>query len=179
MCALFGKKAKTPLPPANQKTGSLVQNDKLIIVVGSYIKEAESIVRQFCRLYQRNDYKLAVKIHPVEERIAALTFPDDIDFVVFFYLVKRLNDPTGDQPTSKVVGWCTIPPIEMTHPVSRQVMLYAGDNSKSVYMTTQDNISWRINFDKNRYETSSLVLHYAPAPYSYLEIKHRNGYIID
>lgn len=181
MCALFGKK-KNLLPPANSKAGSLVMNDKLVVIAGITATDIDVILQRFCKLYRRNDYRLLIKVHSIEERIIALTFPDDIDFVVFFYLIKNLTYPSDGESSAKVLGWCTLLPIETTNPVSKQVMVYGDESNaseKPVFVTTYDNTCWKIDFNKNRYEAVSLIQNYTRPPYSYLEIKHREGYIID
>lgn len=173
----FFRKTKTPLPLVNKKTGSLVQNDKLIVAVGAEVKEIEPLIVRFCKLYNRNDYQVEIKLHPIEEKIVALSFPNDMDFVVFFYLVKHLNNTYDDRLAAKTLGWCTVPPIELTDPISKQVMIYTGDD-KTMCLTTQENVSWKINFDRNRYESSALIQYYSRPPYTYLEVKHRDGYIV-
>lgn len=165
MAALF-KKTKNPLPLANSKVASLVQNDKMVMVAGASEEEAGALVRRFCKLYDRNDYKLSIKLHPVEERLMALTFPGDIDFAVYFYLVKYLNNPDDEYPAMKAIGWCTVPPIELSQPVSKWVMVFSMDG-KAVHLTTQENICWKIDFDRNRYEASSLLQPFSKPPRTY------------
>jgi hypothetical protein len=176
---LFSKKIKYPLPPVNKKTGSLVMNDKLLIAVGICVEEIKSHTVQFCKLYRRNDYAIDIKLHPVGEGIVAFTFPNDLDFVVFFYLVKHLNYAT--RSSGKVIGWCTLPPIGAGYPVSQQAMVYMDANhpsEKTVCITTQDNSCWRIAFNKNQYEPSALLQPFSIPPYSFMEIKHREGHLI-
>ncbi|MDR1203586.1 MAG: hypothetical protein LBL58_18415 [Tannerellaceae bacterium] len=176
---LFSRKITNPLPPVNKKTGSLVINDKLLIVVSVNAEEIKSLVTQFCKLYRRNDYAIEIKLHPVEEGIVALTFPNDFDFVVFFYLVKHLN--YAGQSSVKVLGWCTLPPIGANDPVSKQAMIYMDENylpEKTVCITTQDNSCWKIDFNKNQYKPSVLLQPFSNPPYSFIEIKHREGYLI-
>ncbi|MDR1160714.1 MAG: hypothetical protein LBK45_00090, partial [Tannerellaceae bacterium] len=119
---LFSKKINYPLPPATKKTGSLVMNDKLLIAVSIRAEEVKRHTAQFGKLYRRNDYAIDIRLHPVDEGIVALTFPNDLDFVVFFYLLKHLNYAT--QSSGNVIGWCTLPPIGAGHPVSLQAMVY-------------------------------------------------------
>ncbi|MDH6305831.1 hypothetical protein M2459_003042 [Parabacteroides sp. PF5-5] len=179
MSALF-KKTKTPLPAVNKKVGSLVMNDKLVIIVGASREEIELQVRQFCKLYHRSDYSIQVRLHPIEDRILALTFPEDLDFVVFFYMIKSLSASCVDT-SANVLGWCTLPPVDVCNPISAQAMLYVHNDAKlgrSVFVTTQENACWVVNFDKKRYESVPLVQHYTRPPYSFLEVKHREGYII-
>lgn len=178
---LFSKKTKYPLPSVNKKVGSLVINDKLIVIVGVDEEDIKPFIKQFCRLYHRNDYSIEIKLHPIEKRIIALTFPNDIDFVIFFYLVKHLNCASTIQSLIKVLGWCTLLPIEPTNPISKQAMVYVDENNvseKTVSITTQDNVCWKIDFNKNEYIPSSLLQQFSKPPYSFLEIKHSKGYII-
>jgi len=152
----------------------------MVVVVGNKLEEVEEIVIPFRKLYNRNDYKIDIKLHAIEEKIIVLTFPNDIDFVVFFYLIKNLTYPPVRKSMAKVLGWCTLLPIEKEKPISKQAMIYATDNpiNKEVYLTTQDNECWKVNFDKNQYEPSTLIQQFSKPPYTYLDIKHRDGYFL-
>lgn len=174
------RKPKYALPVVNSKTTSLVMNDKLIVVVGAKAEEIKEIVLSFCRLYNRNDYRVDVKLHPIEEKIMALTFPNDIDFVVFFYLIKNLAYSYQDVSLIKALGWCTLLPIDKEKPLAQQAMIYTTSNpaDKHLYLSTQDNVCWRINFDKNRYEPVTLIQNFTRPPYTYLEVKHRDGILL-
>ncbi len=175
------RKTKYLLPKMNDKAASLVVNDKLVFVVGAGAEEIKPALSGFCKLYNRNDYKIEIKLHPVEEKVIALTFPDNLDYIVFFYLIKNLTFLNAGRLPVKVMGWCSLLPIDKTVLKTEQVMVFAPDTGhpgKFVYLTTQENKCWKIDFDRSCYEPVSLLQPYNKPPYSFMEIKHREGYLL-
>lgn len=145
-----------------------IANNKLIFVKGLTGQEVERMVKDFCRMYNTSSYKAIVKIQMVEQSEYALTFPYDIDFNTFCFLVNYAVYPMDINKKPNVYGWIPKERDNMT-----ETMFYIPiDDSEhnNVYCTTTDGKYYKIDFGTMRPKEIAKGKAYQSMPFSKEEL---------
>lgn len=129
-----------------------VMNDKLIIVEDTSDEEIKTILEDFCNMYNDNEYKSILQLTKVSNNKFVITFPYDMDFETYCYLLNYICYPMDIKKQFYAIGWATVNPLDKSsNPkiANQKLMVYESQNDTeydNVYLTTSDNIGYKIDF---------------------------------
>lgn len=129
-----------------------LNNDKLIIVEDIKEDEIKKILQEFCNSYNKEKYEALPRLTKLTDTKFAVTFPFDISFEMYCFLINYLNYPMGFDRHFKTIGWTTTKATDTwttTKTVNKNVMLFVSDNDTeydNVFLTTSDNIGYKLGF---------------------------------
>jgi hypothetical protein len=133
--------------PIHQK-----QNDKIVIVNDISYTELQSVLTGFCNMYNKASYQAQPRLIKLTEREFAITFPFDIEFETFCYLINYVHYPIEFDKSCNVTGWTTTKAGETwitEKSANKKVMLFIpSDDTEhdNVFMTTADNAGFKFGF---------------------------------
>lgn len=139
-------------PTENLFPTNKVANDKLAVVEDVSENEIKKILQEFCNLYNKEKFKAIPRLTKLSDRKFAITFPYDIDFETYCFLINYVNYPMNFDRHFKTVGWATTKSSDnwITEKSSnKNVMLYVSDfdtEYDNVFLTTNDNIGYKLGF---------------------------------
>jgi hypothetical protein len=142
----------TSRPSENIFPSNKITNDKLIIVEDISENNIKKILREFCNSYNKEVYQAIPRLTKLSEQKFAVTFPYDIDFEIYCYLINYVNYPMGFDRHFKTIGWTTTKPTDgwiTEKSVNKNVMLFLSDvdtEYDNVFLTTSDNIGYKLGF---------------------------------
>jgi hypothetical protein len=84
-----------------------MRNDKLVLVTNTDHAGIKMLLKQFCGMYTKSAFQVVLRLTETGEREFAISFPVDVEFEVFCYLVNYLQQPTLAITTTQVMGWAT------------------------------------------------------------------------
>jgi nitric oxide reductase large subunit len=140
----------------SNKSFTTATNDKLISVKDVEQEEIKQVVRQFCDLYNKEAKQVFVKLFVVSEREFVMTFPKDIKFNIFCYMVNYLKYPHQVKYDPEILAWATTKKTDhwmRDKIVGKQIMLFIPSDDRefdNVYLTTEDQIGYKIPFSKGK-----------------------------
>ncbi len=136
--------------------GQLKLNDKLVVVAGTDSSTLKEALVGFCNMYNEQAVQAQLRVTPLSENEFAITFPSDISFEIYCYLVNYLRYPIDISWTADVTGWATTKNgdewiTEKT--VNKKGMFFVPEDDNehdNVYMTTSDNSGYKLSFGSNK-----------------------------
>ncbi|MFC4262642.1 hypothetical protein ACFOWM_07125 [Ferruginibacter yonginensis] len=140
-------KQSTELLPTQEK-----QNDKLVIVKNVSYTDLQTILTGFCNMYNKERYQARPRLTKITESEFAITFPFDIDFIIFCYFINYVHYPMDFDKTFYVTGWTTTKSGDnwiTEKSANKKVMLFIPSDDTdhdNVYMTTIDSIGFKLGF---------------------------------
>ena len=145
-----GDEKKEPVKPDKE-----IPNDKIIWVTNVNKTQIESVLNDFCKMYNDGEYAALPRLIPVSESRFAITFPYDDALEIVCYLVNYLNYPVDMEWDAAVLGWATVenePSWEDDKNIlNKEIMLYCSPEKQNgfehVEIVTSDNIGFRINLN--------------------------------
>ena len=129
-----------------------VENDKLVLVDHVSPEEIDSILNGFCNMYNNEKFQALPRAYKITDSTYAITFPYDIDFIIYCYFINYVNYPMGFDKSFEVTGWATTrksDPWVTEQSANKNVILFIPTNDTehdNVYMTTSDNIGYKLGF---------------------------------
>ncbi len=129
-----------------------IPNDKFVISNNITSIEIDSILTGFCNMYNKKTYQAMPRLYKLNDKQFAITFPYDIEFDIFCYFVNYIHYPMEFEKSFEATGWTTTTrgQIWITEKsADKKVMLFIlTDDTEydNVYMTTNDNIGYRLGF---------------------------------
>ena len=129
-----------------------VQNDKLVLVNNVTSSEIDKILTGFCNMYNKESFVALLRLYELNEKQFAITFPYDIGFQTYCFLVNYIRYPMGFNKSFEVTGWATPKNGEMwitEKSANKKIMLFIPNDDKeydNVYLTTEDNIGYKLGF---------------------------------
>jgi hypothetical protein len=145
--------ASTKQPPRPAVPTKTKQNNKLVVVKGVTHSDLKKVLTGFCNLYNQETIQAQPRLTKLTEQEFIITFPYDINFEIYCYLINYLVYPMDVDWTPDVRGWTTTTsgdPWITGRTVNKKVMLFIPtDDSEhdNVYLTTSDNIGYKLGFD--------------------------------
>lgn len=136
-------------------------NNKVILVEKISSSEIEALARNFCSMYNVKKDKAIVKIRKMTNKAHVLTFPYDIDFDTFCYLVNYMTYPPDINKRPFVTGW---------YPASgkeKEDMFYIPADEKecdNVYYTTPEGNNYKVDFGSMKPVQIKSEQPYGPVP---------------
>lgn len=125
-----------------------VDNDKLIVIEPAIVEDVKAVTKEFCDLYNAQEYKCVAKLAAINEKQVLLTFPLDIDFEIFCYFVNYLHHDLKDHSQTK--GWITVEQGQVsTDFYGKRVMVYVQADDKegdNVSLTSIDGKGYLYGF---------------------------------
>lgn len=173
-------KMKKPVVREPRPT-TLVGNDKIVIVAGIDSEEMELMLSSFTEIYNTHSYEAIICMHPMGKHVFALTFPYDIDWIVFMELIDHIIYFDGDEQKAKIRAWLSLPEQLGQH-AGKHVMLYENKDDKDfdlIWFTTPENTGWKYDFETEQLKEAEVKEEYAEAPFTYQEIWKVEGREID
>jgi hypothetical protein len=138
-----------------EKPKNQVLNDKLIIVKNLKLEYLQKAIEQFCDLSNQERLIAQLRLTILGDQ-SVLTFPYDIEFEQFCYLINyikyahELSLKADYKPEIK--GWCNTKSGDawMTDEIlNKDVLLYIPDWDReydNVYLTTNDGLGFKMGF---------------------------------
>ncbi|MBZ4187424.1 hypothetical protein [Niabella beijingensis] len=129
-----------------------VANDKLIVVEGMNEDQIKGIIRDFCGWHNREMLQLIPVVTKMTDQLFAITFPYDVSFDIFCFLISYLNYPKGYTRRFHTMGWATTRLADMwmtEENAGKQVLLFVPDRETAydrVFMTTADQTTYQLGF---------------------------------
>jgi len=139
-------------PPASIKPSNYVDNDKMIIVKYASLSDLKTVLGQLCNSYNNKTYRVLPILRQYADSTFVITFPYDIDFETFCYVVNYLYYPIGVNYHPQITAWTTTNTGDSWMKddlVNKKVMLYIPVEDKefdNVYLTTSDNVGFKMGF---------------------------------
>ena len=130
-------------------------NDKIVVIENAPYSLVKQVLTDFTANYdnpQQQHLKPFSKLHKVTDNKTVVTFPYDIDFEIFCYLVNYLKYPFEIQYSPKIKAWTTTKSSYNwlnSKLEDKKVMLFIDPNDKeydNVMLTTEDNVQFKIGF---------------------------------
>ncbi len=141
-----------PRPSQDKFPIQRVKNDKLVIVEDANDEEIKTILEDFCNMYNDNEYKSILQLTKVSNNKFVITFPYDIDFETYCYLLNYICYPMDIKKQFYAIGWATVKQLDKSSKpeISNQkLMVYESQfdtEYDNVYLTTSENIGYKIDF---------------------------------
>jgi len=142
----------TTRPSTAALPAQIKNNDKLAIVKNVSYADLKSVVTGFCNTYNKKNDQAQPRLTKLSEQEFAITFPFDIDFEIYCYFINYLKYPMGLAWTPDVTAWTTTKSSDTwitEKSANKKVMLFIpSDDTEhdNVYMTTSDNIEYKLGF---------------------------------
>jgi hypothetical protein len=146
--------SKTNIKPKNIEIPSKkIQNDKIVLIENVKLDDVKKVIQDFCNIYNQEKVKALPLLTVLSNNKFAVTFPYDIDFITFCFIVNYLNYPTdilNYKPT--INAWTTTKQQDewMTNEiVNKKIMLFIPSDDKdydNVYLTSSDNSGYKMGF---------------------------------
>jgi hypothetical protein len=142
----------TSRPPVDVKPKIPKENDKLIVVANASHQEISKALTTFCNIYNKEEYAALPRLFEIDAYSYAVTFPYDVDFMTFCFVINFLKYPMDIKWNADVKAWATTKHgdewiTEKT--VNKKVMLFLANDDKeydNVFLTTPDNIGYKLGF---------------------------------
>lgn len=144
-----------------------VANDKLIVVEGMNEGYIKKVIQVFCGWHNREMLQVIPVVTKMNDQLFAITFPYDISFDIFCFLINYLNYPKGYNRRFHALGWATTRSADMwmtEENAGKQVVLFVPDLDTEydrVFMTTADHTAYQLRFA----EDAAQLLEYPDTPY--------------
>lgn len=128
------------------------QNDKLVIVKGVSHPELKQVLTGFCNIYNKESFQARPRLVKLKDQVFAITFPYNINFDIFCYFINYIQYPMKLKWSPDVTAWTTTKSSDTWitgNSTNQKVMLFVPTDDTehdNVYMTTQDNIGYKIGF---------------------------------
>ncbi|PWG79529.1 hypothetical protein DDR33_15770 [Pararcticibacter amylolyticus] len=136
---------RSPMPPKSD-------NDKIVIVRGAPYTDIKKAVKQFCDIYNKDDYSLIASLTKISDRDIVITFPYDLTFDMFCFFVNYMYYPNGINYKADIKAWATTKPGDVwiaPNLAGKKVMLYIPPEDKeydNVYLVSNENIHYKLGF---------------------------------
>ena len=161
-------------------------SDKLICITNINIENLRSIITLYAWEYEDEDMIDNLRAIKISESEFAITFANDIDFEAYCYFINYLKYPEEVESKPAILAWTTTNSTDKGVPemaVNKLVMLYIpeeDDEYDNVFLTTQDNISYKISFEfgKNPQLLQSPNKTFSLPPYNIIDLNQRAAEII-
>ena len=87
-----------------------VPNDKIITIKDARAAGLKIALQKFCAMYDKEELEAIIKLHDLGNNIYALTFPYNINFGIFCFLVNFLHYPdAGDTAEhGQILAWANV-----------------------------------------------------------------------
>jgi nitrogen fixation protein len=127
-------------------------NDKLVIVDDLSKAEMESILTEFCNLYNQQGFQALPRLYELNGRQFAIAFPFDMDFEMYCCFVNYVHYPLGLDKSFSVTAWVTTKQANgwiTERTANKRVMLFIPEDDierDNVFLTTEDNIGYKLGF---------------------------------
>jgi hypothetical protein len=132
--------------------GQAKKNDKLAIIKGVSYSDLKRVLTGFCKMYNKENYQAQPRLIKLSEQEFAITFPYDIDFEIYCYFINYLRYPMELTWMPDVKAWTTTKTSDSwitEKSANKKVMLFIPPDDTehdNVYMTTSDNIEYKLGF---------------------------------
>lgn len=154
-CFLTGERYKdsSDFLPSKVVKGKKAANDKVIVVCGITKQKLENDLKDLCDAHNGDGGNIYPEVRQTGETEFIITFPYDIDFVSFCYLINFLCYPVSGGDKAEVTGWTKAIAGDswITKRIAgKQLMLYVPDEDKeydNVYVTTESGDCYKFGFD--------------------------------
>lgn len=127
----------------NMRPQEKAPNNKVILVEKVNDNEIETLVKEFCSMYNEEKDKAIIKVQKFTNEAYVLSFPYDIDFDTYCYLLNYMTYPPNTKNSPFVTGW---------YPISKEKeesMFYIPFNERekdNVYYVTPEGKNYKVDF---------------------------------
>lgn len=139
------------------------ENDKLVLISAISETEIKKILTDFCASYNQEKVQAHLRLTKIKADEFVISFPQNIDFEIYCYLINYLNYPAGFNKTFKPFGYTTTKLSDhwiTEETANKYVMLYVSDHDTeydNVSMTTSENIGYKLSFDHTHISKNQLL----------------------
>lgn len=159
-------------PSDAKKPTQIIENDKLILAQAADKEYLIKSIKNFCNLYNQENYAAILKLISLENNTYAIVFPYDIDDITFGFLVNYLVYPIDYDAKKevRVKGWLTME--------GKQVMMQNSDDeneSDGVLITDTNNQTHFFCFDLTETVKNDSALFYQSPDLAIELISNKEG----
>jgi predicted acetyltransferase len=117
----------------------------------------------FCASYNQEKVQAHLRLTKIKADEFVISFPQNIDFEIYCYMINYLNYPAGFNKTFKPFGYTTTKLSDhwiTEETANKEVMLFISDHDTeydNVSMTTSENIGYKLSFDHSHTSKNQLL----------------------
>jgi hypothetical protein len=129
-----------------------VINDRIVMVNNASLSEMQAILTGFCDSYNQESFQALPRLTQLNDRQHIVTFPYDISFEIYCFVINYISYPTGFDKSFDVTAWTTTRSGETwitEQCANKKVMIFLSANDTeydNVFMTTIENIPYKLDF---------------------------------
>lgn len=144
----------TKRPSSDLKPKELVENNKLVLISNVNESKLTTVLTSFCNAYNKDVYTALIQVNQIEEDKFGLTFPYNIDFITFSFLINFLYYPVEVEYDPFIEVWATFENDDHLVPeclVSENVIFHIPvekEEYDNVYVVTEGNLTYKVDFGK-------------------------------
>jgi len=146
-------------------------NDKVILVKGPSFNDLKDACETFCKLFNKQQLLIIINLNKVGSRTYILTFPYDINFKHYCFMINYLKFSNILGPYNQIKGWLTTDEegVFMNEYIAdKKVMIYLPDYenpSGIVFLTTIDGFTFQLDLGLSKSILQMEDIHEGYQPY--------------
>ena len=132
------------------------QNDKIIIINNCTFESIEHTIQDFTDCYIDNKIRPISKLHKSINNIYVLTFPFDIDFEIFCYLINALFCyQNSEKHDDDILAWTTLKKSDQwitKNLYNKKIMIFVDNNDikdDNISFVTETGNTYKIGFSED------------------------------
>ncbi len=145
-------------------------NDKVILVKGPSFNDLKDACETFCKLFNKQQLLIIINLNKTDPRTYVLTFPYDISFKHYCFMINYLKFSNILGPYNHINGWLTTSAEDAfmnDYIVNKKVMVYLPDfenPSGIVFLTTIDGFTFQLDLglSKSMIKFDGVIEQYFP-----------------
>ncbi|MDL2256926.1 hypothetical protein LJC06_01815 [Bacteroidales bacterium OttesenSCG-928-I14] len=132
--------------------GKIVVNDKLVLVRGLNRQQLEKYLKKSCDSYNDAGEEMHPNVQQLGDNEFIITFPYDVEFELFCYLIYELSRKKNGKHYAEVTGWskATAGDAWITDDIAgKQLMIYFPAEDKeynNVYVSVENGECYKFRF---------------------------------
>ncbi|MFZ4261210.1 hypothetical protein ACFRAE_04160 [Sphingobacterium sp. HJSM2_6] len=146
-------------------------NDKVILVKGPSFNDLKDACETFCKLFNKQQLLIIINLNKVGSRTYILTFPYDINFKHYCFMINYLKFSNILGPYNQIKGWLTTDEegVFMNEYIAdKKAMIYLPDYenpSGIVFLTTIDGFTFQLDLGLSKSILQMEDIHEGYQPY--------------
>lgn len=172
------------------KQKELISNSNLILIENVSYESIKKAVQDFTKMYSNRDraqLSPMSRLHKVENKQTVITFPYDIDFELFCYMINYLKYPSNIKYDAKVIGWALTNKSDKWLNgkfENEEVMIYIDPDDNeydNVILTTMNNRTYKIGFalGEGLQVLNSTIIDYQSSDFKQSELEKLESELIE
>ncbi|MBA4057035.1 MAG: hypothetical protein C0490_20135 [Marivirga sp.] len=158
-------------------------NEKLIVVKGPKEEQMKKVLEKFCEMYNQNGSTTILKFYKKGDDTFFITFPSDIDFELFCYLINYIKYPMDINYKVEAIGWTIADHVDSWNTKyinGKKVIVFIDPDDQeydNVMLTTEDNAAYEIGFamGEGLEPRNKMILDFRTHDINLADLRNANG----